>query len=48
MKNAVTNASIQAQVAKGWKPNYYLTNMSVAHFQPDDWFVSRSFSRCFP
>ena len=40
MKNAVTNASIQAQVAKGWKPNYYLTNMSVAHFQPDDWFVS--------
>ena len=40
MKNAATNASIQAQIAKGWKPNYYLTNMSVAHFQPDDWFVS--------
>ena len=37
---SVTNQSIQAQIAKGWKPNDYLTNLSVAHFQPDDWFVS--------
>lgn len=37
---SVTNRSIQAQIAKGWKPNNYLTNLSVAHFQPDDWFVS--------
>ena len=37
---SVTNQSIQAQIAKGWKPNNYLTNLSVAHFQPDDWFVS--------
>lgn len=39
MKTA-TNASIAKQLASGWKPNLYLTNMSVAHFQPDDWFVS--------
>lgn len=37
---SVTNQSIRAQIAKGWKPNNYLTNLSVAHFQPDDWFVS--------
>lgn len=37
---SVTNQSIQAQIAKGWKPNNYLTNLSVTHFQPDDWFVS--------
>ena len=36
----MTNEAIAYQIAKGWKPNYYLTNMSVAHFQPDDWFVS--------
>lgn len=40
MKTAATNASIAADIAKGWRPNYYLTNMSIAHFQPDDWFVS--------
>ena len=37
---SVTNQSIQAQIAKGWKPNNYLTNLSIAHFQPDNWFVS--------
>lgn len=40
MPNSVTNEGIQANIAKGWKPNHYLTNMSVAQFQPDDWFVS--------
>ncbi|MBQ8963038.1 MAG: hypothetical protein IJ089_04470 [Clostridia bacterium] len=40
MNKAASNASIASQVAKGWRPNYYLTNMAVAHFQPDDWFVS--------
>lgn len=40
MKNAVTTMDIQSSIAKGWKPNNYLTNMSVAYFQPDDWFVS--------
>ena len=40
MSRPATNASIASKIAKGWKPNAYLTNMSVAHFQPDDWFVS--------
>ena len=38
--NDISNEAIAAQIAKGWKPNNYLTNLSVAHFQPDDWFVS--------
>lgn len=37
---AMSNEAIAVQIAKGWKPNNYLTNLSVAHFQPDDWFVS--------
>lgn len=40
MGKIATNGSIAADIAKGWKPNNYLTNMSVAYFQPDDWFVS--------
>lgn len=40
MSKITTNGSIAADIAKGWKPNNYLTNMSVAYFQPDDWFVS--------
>jgi hypothetical protein len=40
MSKTATNGSIAADIAKGWKPNNYLTNMSVAYFQPDDWFVS--------
>lgn len=40
MSKAVSNASILADIAKGWKPNNYLTNLSIAHFQPDNWFVS--------
>ena len=40
MNKVVSNASIAAQIAKGWKPHNYLTNLAVAHFQPDDWFVS--------
>ena len=33
-----TNAGIAAEIAKGWKPNQYLTNMSQAYFaQPGDW-----------
>jgi hypothetical protein len=36
----MSNEAIAVQIAKGWKPNNYLTNLSVAHFQPDDWFVS--------
>ena len=40
MANAKSNQAIEYEIAKGWKPNFYLTNMSVAYFQPDDWFVS--------
>lgn len=40
MSKIATNGSIAADIAKGWKPNNYLTNVSVAYFQPDDWFVS--------
>jgi|GEM_PF-4084833 len=40
MSKIATNGSVAADIAKGWKPNNYLTNMSVAYFQPDDWFVS--------
>lgn len=40
MKNKVNNGSIEMKIAKGWKPHNYLTNMSIAYFQPDDWFVS--------
>lgn len=40
MSKIATNGSIAADIAKGWKPNNYLTNMSVAYFQLDDWFVS--------
>lgn len=40
MSKIATNGSVAADIAKGWTPNNYLTNMSVAYFQPDDWFVS--------
>lgn len=35
-----TNETIKKALSNGWTPNRYLTNMSVAYFQPDDWFVS--------
>ena len=40
MHDQATNSTIQVDIMKGWKPNAYLTNLSVAQFQPDDWFVS--------
>lgn len=40
MNTKLNNAAIASNIAKGWKPNHYLTNLSVAQFQPDDWFVS--------
>ena len=36
----ISSAVIQKKLNNGWTPNRYLTNMSVAYFQPDDWFVS--------
>jgi hypothetical protein len=35
-----TVAGIQAQLAKGWKPNQYLSNMSMAYFQQDSDYVA--------
>lgn len=40
MNTGANNALIANNIAKGWKPNHYLTNLSIAHFQPDEWFVS--------
>lgn len=45
MKN--TNAGIQSAIAKGWKPNNYLTNMSMAHFaNPADFVATKIFPIC--
>lgn len=42
-----TNAGIAAEIAKGWKPNQYLTNMSQAYFtQPGDWVAPSIFPIC--
>ncbi|MGI6224829.1 MAG: hypothetical protein ACOYJ1_01100 [Peptococcales bacterium] len=38
--SAPTNLGIAAKISKGWKPNNYLTNLAVANFQPNDWFVA--------
>ena len=43
MSKILTPASISAQIAKGaFKPNIYLTNMSMAYFQSMDKYVSKS------
>lgn len=45
--NVITNAGIQQQIAKGWKPNNYLTNMSMAYFaNPADFVATRIFPIC--
>lgn len=42
-----TNAGIMAAIAKGWKPNQYLTNMSQAYFtQPGDFVAPAIFPIC--
>ena len=35
-------SNIQVEIAKGWQPNNYLTNMSMAFFQEDGDFVAPS------
>ena len=42
MNSRNTNAGIQAAIAKGWRPNAYLTNMSMAFFQDPGDFVAVS------
>lgn len=45
MGKIVSNGEIAAQIAKGWKPNNYLTNMSMAYFaNPGDWVATKVFS----
>ena len=47
MNSRNTNAGIQAAIAKGWKPNAYLTNMSMAFFQdPGDFVATSIFPIC--
>lgn len=42
-----TNAGIMAEIAKGWKPNNYLTNMSMAYFaDPGDFVATSIFPIC--
>lgn len=42
-----TNESIQLAIAKGWKPNNYLTNLSMAHFaNPADFVATKIFPIC--
>ena len=42
-----TNAAIQAKIEKGWKPNQYLTNMSMAYFaDPADFVATSIFPIC--
>lgn len=45
--NRSTNQGIQASIAKGWKPNAYLTNMSMAFSQnPADFVATSIFPIC--
>ena len=37
-----TTAGIMLDIAKGWKPNMYLSNMSMAFFQEEGMYVAPS------
>lgn len=44
---ANTNAGIQLEIAKGWTPNNYLTNLSMAFFaDPADFVATKIFPIC--
>jgi len=40
--NGINTAGLQAKIAKNWRPNNYLTNMSMAYFQEEGDFVAPS------
>lgn len=40
MFDVASIASIERQIAKGWKPNAYLTNMSIAYFQQQNDYIA--------
>ena len=43
----MTTGDIQVSIAKGWKPNAYLTNMSMAYFAaPEDFVAKKIFPIC--
>ena len=47
MNTRNTTAGITAEIAKGWQPNNYLTNMSMAFFQkPEDYVAHSIFPVC--
>lgn len=45
MRNMNSNAAIMAAIAKGWKPNRYLSNMSMAFFNNNADYVA---TKIFP
>lgn len=40
-------AAIAVDIAKGWKPNYYLTNMAMSYFQAPGMNVAPSIFRSY-
>lgn len=46
MNGNITNAAIEAKIAKGWKPNLYLTNMSMAYFAQGESSAKSLFPIC--
>lgn len=47
MDKKSTLGGLMANISKGWKPNAYLTNMSMAYFaQPGDWVAPSIFPIC--
>ncbi len=43
----LTSDAIRANIEKGWKPNQYLSNMSMAYFaEPGDWVAPAIFPIC--
>jgi len=47
MNRGMSNGDIQAKIAKGWKPNKYLSNMSMAYFsKPTDYVATRIMPIC--
>lgn len=47
MGNAVSTGDLQVAIAKGWKPNQYLSNMSMAYFADrSDFFARGIFPIC--
>ena len=47
MRTGATTESVRARIMKGWKPNMYLSNMSMAYFaNPADWVAPAIFPIC--